>query len=383
MPETVEAWILDRGRRGVRGELRSGHVTLPELRPADVLVEPLIGSWEANMEHALSRSPIDVCEFRGEEQVVLGNGAVVRVLAAGPAVRKFAPGDRALVFGNNVSDDQGYMIEAWGYDSPGTVGVLAKRTVFPDKCLLPLPAESAFDDARWAPFATRYATAWSNWRVALGAWRLQIAAPDETELFVFGWGGGTTFAELALARRLSARARCFMTTSSDERAALLRENGIEPIDRREFPDLYFEPERYAADADYRRRFQAAEARFLELVRAKTGGRGASVFVDYLGAPLTRTALKALGREGVLATAGWMKGLEESKNRAIECIKRTIHVHTHFANRVEGLAAVRFGNESGWMPPTPDRVFEWDEVPELAELHAAGRLGYFPRFRVNA
>jgi hypothetical protein len=95
-------------------------------------------------------------------------------------------------------------------------------------------------------------------------------------------------------------------------------------------------------------------------------------------------LRSLARQGVIATSGWKHGMTFTFVRAMECIARHIHVHTHYARRQEGLDAVRFAVEHGWLPPISERVHGWDEIPRLADDFAHGRIDdYFPIFAVNA
>jgi hypothetical protein len=46
--------------------------------------------------------------------------------------------------------------------------------------------------------------------------------------------------------------------------------------------------------------------------------------------------------------------------------------------------VGFAEETGWMPPLDnERVYTWEEVPELARDFEQGRVAsYFPLFQVN-
>ncbi len=86
----------------------------------------------------------------------------------------------------------------------------------------------------------------------------------------------------------------------------------------------------------------------------------------------------------MTTAGWKVEMRMSIVRAMECIRRHIHVHTHFARYSEGLAAVQFPNDTDWIPPvTGDKVYNWDQIPQLAHDYGAGKLStYFPIFQVN-
>jgi hypothetical protein len=70
-------------------------------------------------------------------------------------------------------------------------------------------------------------------------------------------------------------------------------------------------------------------------------------------------------------------------RAIECMNRHIHVHTHCARYDEAVEAVAFAEENAWLPPENPPVYGWADVPRLAADYRAGELGsYFPLFEVN-
>jgi NADPH:quinone reductase-like Zn-dependent oxidoreductase len=119
------------------------------------------------------------------------------------------------------------------------------------------------------------------------------------------------------------------------------------------------------------------------VKEKTGGSGVSIFVDLIGLPVFIATVKALGRRGVVTTAGWKLGMKTSVIRAIECINRHIHVYTHYARYSQGLAAVRFAEANGWMPILDDKTYGWDEIPQLARDYSEGKVNtYFPVFQIN-
>jgi NADPH:quinone reductase-like Zn-dependent oxidoreductase len=384
---TTEAWVLHRGSHGVAdgepGELRLETYTFPEITAHEVLAAPLYGCWEGNMTHAVRRRPVDVCRQRREDRVVLGNAGVVRILQIGDAVNSVRPGDVCMVYGAGETDAFGYMTKALAYDAPNTVGVLAKRCKLPESSVLPLPLRTRYSLRQWAAFAVRYVTAWANWRVAYGCWNVQMSDEAMPGPFVWAWGGGTAFAEADLARLHGCRAA--MISSNPERLAMIARAGIEPIDRREFAGLAFDEQKYADDPKFRKAYQAAETAFLAKVKEVTGGHGASIFVDHIGTPVTRATLKALARQGVITTSGWKHGMVTTFMRAVECIERHVHVHTHYARRSEARAAMLAAESSGWMPPVSatEAVVEWNDIPKLAEAHAAERVeSYFPVFQVN-
>jgi NADPH:quinone reductase-like Zn-dependent oxidoreductase len=315
------------------------------------------------MLHAVNRDPTDICEERHEESVVIGNSGVVVVERVGPDVQSLREGDTCIVFSNGVWDEMGYPIKALAYDAPGTMGVLAKTMKLRERQLIRVP-KGSFSPQQWAAFSLRYITAWANWRVAYECWRSQMKGVPPEEVVVCAWGGGVSFAQLALARRFGCKT--IMACSHPERLELLKANGIDTIDRRQF-----------ADDDF-------ERGFLSAIAEKTNGKGVSIFIDNIGTPVHRITLKGLARQGVITTCGWKCGMRTQIARAIECISRHIHVHTHYANYQEGLDAVEFAQRHGWMPPMEERVWGWDEIPTLFSEYAAGKISsYFPVFAVNA
>jgi NADPH:quinone reductase-like Zn-dependent oxidoreductase len=378
----TEAWVLHAGGSGepTPAELRLESFAFPEPEPWEVLVEPIYGSWEGNMTHALERDPVDICVARGEPRVVLGNAGVVRVLRPGPEAQGVREGDLCALSPVGRWNADGYLLKVVGYDAVGSVGLLARRLKLHWKQLIVLPRPTRFSYRQWAAFPVRYATAWSNWRVAYGCWRLQSAAPPE-ETHVWGWGGGVALAELALARLMGCRTA--MIASRDSRLALIARLGIQPIDRRAFAELDYDPRRYETDRAYRKRYVQAQKAFAEQVREHTGGAKVSIFIENIGTPVLPATLRALAHRGVIATCGWKLGMDVTLARANECLGHHIHVHTHGCPMPEGPPAFEFAEEHGWVPPVDDRVYAWDEIPQLARDYASGALDtYFPIFQVN-
>jgi len=381
---TTEAWVLycGNGSRAEAGELKKERFTFSAITAEEVLVEPIYGCWEANMTHALQRRPIDICQQRHEDKVVLGNAGVVRIVKTGSAVTTVKEGDLCIVFANSVWDKHGYTLKALAYDAPNTMGILAKQAKLSQRCVLPIPPESVHSLEKWAAFSLRYVTAWANWHVAFNCWRVQMPDVDPSAVHIWGCGGGVTFAELAFAKALGCQTA--MIASSDQRLQFIQQSGIRPIDRRLFSDLVFDEQKYKTDPGYRSRYLEAEKVFLALVETYTKDNGVSIFIDNIGVPVLRPTLKALARQGVITTCGWKCGMEVSNLRALECINRHIHVHTHYASYKEGIEAVKVAEKSNWIAPIAnDRIYKWDEIPQLAEDYVAGRIdSYFPIFQVN-
>jgi len=111
----------------------------------------------------------------------------------------------------------------------------------------------------------------------------------------------------------------------------------------------------------------------------------SIFLDFVGSPVIRATLKALSRQGVIATAGWKEGMKIESVRAIECIQRHTHVNTHYARYAQGRAAVQFAENTGWMPEDTPKydIYSYDRIPELQREYDAGsHHTYFPIYQVN-
>jgi NADPH:quinone reductase-like Zn-dependent oxidoreductase len=379
----TDAWVLHAGEKGAppkRTHLVRETFEFADPGPEEALVTPLFGCMEGNMGHALERRPIDICLARGEAKVVIGNAGVVRVDKVGAKVTTCKPGDTAILFCNGEPDEYGYPRRIFGYDAAGTIGMLAKQTKLHQGQIIPIPAKSKYTLEQWAAFSLRYCTAWSNWELAYGTLRLLLTKKDLPRPQVFAWGGGVSLGTLVLAKHYD----CEVTqmASTDEHLETIRHQGVRAVDRRTFRDLNHDKKKFKTDEEYTNKYLASEDKFLSVVNEITGGKGVNIFVDYVGAPVLRATLKALARQGVITTAGWKEGMMIELVRATECIARHQHINTHYARYEQGVAAVKFGEEKGWLPPVDPKVYAYDEVPQMFEDYHHNKLGWFPVFRVN-
>lgn len=382
---TTEAWVIhaapDDDRTPGAAELRKEIYTFPNITEHEVLAEPIYGCWEGNMTHAIERNPVDVCRQRGEKKIVIGNAGVVRILKTGPSVTNVKEGDLCLFAAVGTTDQFGYLIKVVGYDARDTIGLLAKRIKLHEKQVIPLPKKSKLSAQQWAAFSLRYTTAWANWKLAYGCWRVQMPEEQQPAPYVWGWGGGVTLAELTLAKYFGCPVA--MIASTDDRLKLIESLGIKAVDRRQFPNLDFDEARVRTDSAYRRLYRESEKTFLQLVKEDTDGLGASIFIDNIGRPVFRATMKALARQGVISTVGWKKGMDLSLVRATECISHHVHVFSHGARYSEGVASIAFAEQTGWVPPVKDVVCSWDNIPQLAQDFATDKTtDYFPLYQVN-
>src|SRR5262245_13130194 len=383
MTRRVDAWVLHAGdgKKPVRTNLVREPIELPALGDHGVRARRLYGTWEGNMGHALNRRPVDICVQRNEPKVVIGNAGVVKILEVGRKVKTVEPGQDAIIFCTGVEDRWGYPVKIMAYDAPGTMGCLAHEMVMTDRQVIPLPEGTRHSLPQWSGFSLRYVTAWSNWELAYGVFRLLLPQAEYATPNVWGWGGGVTYAELDLARRHGART--VMLSGNTRHLEKIQRLGVSAVDRRVFGELAYNDARYKSDPAYRDEYRKREDVFIEEVRRRTHGEMVQIFLDYVGSPVYRATLRALSREGVIATAGWKEGMEIWHLRAKECIERHQHIYTHYARYDQGLRAVAYAEINDWMPEIDEqKIYSFDQIPQLAEDYEAGRAGIFPTFSIN-
>lgn len=377
---TTDAWVLEQGPpTPIPGTLYRKEFDFDDLEPDEVLIEPLVGCWEANMSHAIDRNPVDVARQRGDERIVLGNSGVCRVVEVGNAVDTHEVGELVLFGCVGKADRFGFVELVASYDAPGTVGTLAKQTKVKAPYAFKIPKDSRYTIEQWAAYP-RYFTAWSNQKVAMACLRSQLSAEDLPRPHVWAWGGGVGIAQMELANTMGCQTA--MIASTDSRLEEIEAAGIRPIDRREFAGLSFDPWK-SNDDDYKKSYRDAEQKFLSIVESVTGGEGVHIFVDNIGTPVYRASLRALARQGVITTCGWKEGMMTNNIRAVECINRHVHVHTHAIGTREVPEVIDYQEATGWIAPHPDRIWGWDEIPTLATEYADGNIdSYFPIFEIQ-
>lgn len=357
----TEGWVLVSGDGRKSASLQKKTIVLDDIADHEVLVRPLYGCMEGNFVHALRLKPDNIFNIRNEDEIVLGNAGVVQIESVGSKVSHLSEGDICLYFCNGLQDDYGYPKQITAFDKPNSMGVFAKRIKLDQHEVIKIPSNSKLSLQEWAAFSLKYMTAWSNWNTAYACWKAQMAEVPPEQTFVFGWGGGVTFGELTLAKHMGCT--CFMMTSNQERLEVLRNYGINGVDRNQFAD--------------------SEAAWVEFVHSATEGRGASIFIDNIGQSVYRLTMKGLGRQGVIATSGWKTGSMLPVLRANECQQRHIHVFTHYAGYHEGLEAIQFAESHHWAPPISGEEYAWEEIPSMLEDYEQGRItSWFPIFRIN-
>lgn len=375
----VEAWRLVNSPKTNKLTYNQGEIILPELSGDMVRISPLYASWEGNMSHAVSGIPVNVCLMRNEPQILVGNSALVRVDEVGPHSRR-KPGELCIIHGAHVCDEHGHMLAAMGFDGAGSMGTIAKSLVISGRKLVPIGLGlDEIDPKAWALFGCKYGTAWSSFEIAVQAFRLYVSEIQKPTLNVWGWGGGTTMATLQLAKILGHKAT--MIVNGPEKSEEAIAHGIDVLDRREFEDIkYYNPIGRSKEDGVK--YKQAASALLKKIRSKSGPGGVDIFFDYVGDPTMELTSRALGRYGVMATAGWKDGVLTGYNRARASIFRQIHIHTHYCSRRQLVAAVEFAKKNNWLAKR-SLEFSYDEVLTLHEMFNNGKLkSYLPVVKIN-
>lgn len=358
----TEAWVLT--KVDSKNEFIKKEIKVEELKEDELLLKPLYGCLEGNMIHALDSDPIDILQERKEDEIILGNAGIMEVEDVGTlGIERFKRGDKVLFFCNGEQDEYGYPLKITGYDKRLSMGVLAKVIKLKQNEVIKIPNNSKISLQQWAAFSLKFITAWSNWNVAYNSWKIQMPNVSENQIYVFGWGGGVTYAELLLAKKMGCN--CTMITSKKENIKMCEKNGINVFNRMIYSN------------------EELEEQLLKYTNKITKNKKASIFIDNIGKDVYKIMLKLIGRQGVITSCGWKSGGMLPILRQNECQNRHIQVFTHYAKMSEGIEAIKFAINENWVPPECKKIYKWEEIPDLIKDYRNGNLDtYFPIFKIN-
>jgi putative PIG3 family NAD(P)H quinone oxidoreductase len=242
-----------------------------------------------------------------------------RVIALGEGVTGWSPGDEVCA-----------LLTGGGY---------AEQVAVPAGQVLPVPAGIGLVEAAALPEVT--CTVWSN------VFMLAGLRPGETLLV---HGGASGIGTMAIQLAVTAGARVAVTAGSADKLARCRELGAEIL------------------VDYR------EQDFVEVVRDATGGRGADVVLDTIGAKYLDRNLDVLAINGRIANIGLQGGTRAELDLGKLMARRGAVLSTTLRARPpEEKAAVVASTrehvwpqlESGRVRPVVDRVLP---MADAAEAH---------------
>jgi putative PIG3 family NAD(P)H quinone oxidoreductase len=310
---------------GDAGVLRVGEVPDPAPQPGEVLLRV----------RATAVNRADLLQRRGFYPPPPGASSILGLEASGEVERLGAG-----VSGWSIGEPACALLAGGGY---------AEKVAVPAGQLLHVPANLDIITAAAIPevFLTAHDNLITHGRLQRG----------ETVL-IHGGAGGVGTAAIQVARR--AGARVIVTAGSPERLARCRELGAdEGIDHR-------------------------EEDFVARVRELTGGEGAGVILDVMGAAYLERNLQALARDGRLVVIGLQGGIRAEVDlntmlqRRLSVIattlrSRPVEQKAEIVRRAEAELMPGFGD--GSLRPVVDRVLPLDRAAEAhLAMEAGGQVG---------
>ena len=304
----------------------------PDLPPDGVLVEMKAAALNYR-DHIVLRGGYARNDRRGV--VPLSDGAGV-VAAVGPAVKKFAVGDRVVntFFRDWVAGepDEAAMHSAYG---GGIDGVLAERVAFPAHALLPVPAHLSFVQAATLPCA------------AVTAWQALVTkgnlTPGQTVLCL-GTGGVSVF---ALQFAVLHGAVPVVTSSSDEKLERAKRLGaVHTVNYRTTPD------------------------WDDAVKNLTGGRGVDHVVEVGGPGTLEKSLACTALNGRVALIGVLTGTDGAVN-PLPALFNRLSIDGIYVGSRAMFESMNRAITAAKLEPVVDRTFGFEEVKEAYRYQKSG------------
>jgi NADPH:quinone reductase-like Zn-dependent oxidoreductase len=217
-----------------------------------------------------------------------------------------------------------------------TEGVLSELALFPEDGVVRIPAHLSFEEASTLPCAA--VTAWSALMEPAPRW-----APGATVL-VLGTGGVSIFAaQLALAANL----RVIATTSSDAKAARLRDLGVQDVvNYRTTPEWQSE------------------------VLRLTGDVGADHVLEVGGAGTLSRSFEAVRRGGVISLLGVLTGVGQGVD-PMPVLFKAIRLEGLTVGSVASFESLNRAVEAVHLKPVIDEVFPMARAADALSRLASG------------
>ena len=304
-------------------------ITLPSFGDADVLTpaeveDPVAGPGEVLVDVAATAvNRADVLQRRGFYNPPPGASPYPGLECSG-VIAALGEG----VAGWSVGDEVCALLSGGGY---------ATKVAVPAGQLLPVPAGVSLVEAAALPEVV--CTVWSN--------VFQLAALQPGEVLLVH-GGTSGIGTMAIQRAVRHGARVVVTVGSPEKAERAEQLGAE------------------------RAIRYRDEDFVEVVRELTGGRGADVVLDNMGAAYLARNVEVLATGGRLVVIGLQGGVTGELDLGALLMKRaSVHATSlrarPAAEKAAIVAAVLAGVwpavEAGEVRPVVDRVLPLDEAAE--------------------
>lgn len=332
----MRAWLLD-DTTGIDA-LRLGEVAEPEPGPGEVRVRMHI----AGLNH------LDVWVTQGLPKPkalphILGSDGAGTVDAVGEGASEWAVGDEVII---NPSQSCGHcqfctndeMVFCSQYTILGEriPGTLADAIVVPASSLFRKPPELSWDVAGSFGLATSTAYRMLD----------RAGLQSHETVLVVGVGGGVSSAAALIAKALGAR----VLVTSREQAKI---------------DWALA---HGAEAGF-----DSASEFSKDVKELTG-RGADVVVENVGQATWDQSFRSLSPGGRLVVCGATAGNKVELSLAVLWFKQLEIIGSTMANRSQFVATLDLV-ESGRLPVSIDRVYDFDDVPDaFRRLESGGQMG---------
>lgn len=327
-PSNTKQWTVA-GKNGFDALKFHDSASIPEVGDRDVLVK----IHAASLNFRDLAIPNGKYPFPVRDNVVPGSDGAGTVESVGKHVTRFKPGDRVVTLFN-----QGHLAGSLDQKSLSTGlggvidGTIREYGVFDEAGLVAAPSNLNFLEASTLSCAAL--TAWN----ALYGLESRALKPGQWVL-TQGTGGVSIFA-LQFAK--AAGARVIATTSSSEKAELLKKYGAEHvINYKETPNW------------------GEEAAKL------TGPAGGVHHVVEVGGPTTMAqSLKAIAIDGVISIIGFIGGFDKNQPTFLECLNNMCTVRGILVgSRLQMEEMCRAIEANDLHPVVDDKVFELEELKE--------------------
>ncbi|KAL4877561.1 hypothetical protein BJY04DRAFT_221932 [Aspergillus karnatakaensis] len=339
LPTTTKQWVIT----GFEGpsSLEYTEAPIPPLGDNDILVQI----------RGASLNPRDLLITQGKypwptkETLIPGSDGAGVILAAGPAVTRFAPGDKVITMLNQQHISGSVTVEDLKYSTGASVdGVFRQYGVFNEQALVRMPETLGFVEA--ATLSCAGVTAWNalfggrSGVVREGAWVLTQ-----------GTGAVSLFA-LQLAKIFNAKV--IATTSSDSKVPLLKALGADHVIN------YSETPAWGKEA-----------------KRLTGGVGVDLVVEVAGPTTLAQSAEALKLDGQITVVGFIGGQGSGEEVKVPSLLETwLNLYTArgvwVGSRKQLEELVSVVEEKGLKPVLDGKAFKLRELKEAFELLESGR-----------
>ncbi|KGA05404.1 MAG: crotonyl-CoA reductase [actinobacterium acAcidi] len=367
-------------KKDPRQSVHVGDVATPELAPDEVYVAVMASSinfntvWSSIFEPVSTFGPMkrlsresDWAKRHDQPYQVIGSDASGVVVKVGSAVRMWKPGDHVTVHCNHVDDQDNTahndsMMAAnqriWGYET--NFGGLADLSVVKANQLMPKPAHLTWEEAAVNALCNS-----TSYRMLVS--RNGAAMKQGDVVLIWGATGG--IGAYATQYVLNGGGIPVCVVSSDEKAQILRDMGVEHIINRKTANYKFWKDEHTHDESEWRRL-GTDIRDL-------AGEDPDIVFEHPGRSTFAASIYVAKRGGTVVTCAATSGfMMEFDNRHFWMRLKNL-VGSHFANYQEAWQANRL-LAKGMIHPVLSQTFDLNHVGEAAyQVHNnmhEGKLG---------